>query len=194
MRVVAGKAKGIQLVCPPGLAVRPPSDRMKEAVFNILGQEMAGLRVLDLFAGTGSFGIEALSRGALYCIFIEQDREAIRWLKENLARASFAEGARVIAADALNAPTLVRAEQPFSLIFIDPPYRLLAAAKGAGAVAQLMIALGEKSLVTEETTFILHRERKSLGPEAAELHCFERRRYGRSVVEFFRSAHTRTIE
>ena len=118
MRVVAGTARGRRLSAPPGTGTRPTTDRVREATFNALGSlgGVAGAVVLDGFAGSGALGIEALSRGAERCTFVERDREAIATLKANIQKLG-AEGADVRAQAAEGF-----AGGPFDLVFMDPPY------------------------------------------------------------------------
>jgi len=125
MRVIAGIAKGKKLYAPKGVDVRPTSDRVKESIFNIIGQRVIDLRVLDLFAGTGNLGIEALSRGAEIAYFVDSKQEAIRLINKNLEATGFLENAVVIRADVDNAiKRLSRDGLKFDLIFLDPPYRI----------------------------------------------------------------------
>jgi 16S rRNA (guanine966-N2)-methyltransferase len=119
MRVISGSAKGIQLQAVPGSGTRPISDRVKEAVFNILGDAVIESRVLDLFAGTGSVGIEALSRGAEQVVFVEKHPKAIATIRTNLQRTTLQAEARVVRADVFK--FLARTPQPFDLIYIAPP-------------------------------------------------------------------------
>lgn len=120
IRVIAGKAKGRKLKMVPGDSTRPVMDRVKEALFNILGTGVVGCSFLDLFAGTGSVGIEALSRGAERAVFIDNDRLAIRTIHENLALTRLAENAEVLRADAL---TYLRRSQTesFEYVYVAPP-------------------------------------------------------------------------
>jgi 16S rRNA (guanine966-N2)-methyltransferase len=119
MRVIAGTAKGIRLArVPPG--TRPLSDRAREGLFSSLGAQVEGARCVDLFAGTGALGIEALSRGAASCLFVDRASAAVRAIGENLSRAGLEGRATVIRAGARGA--LDRAEGPFDLAFLDPPY------------------------------------------------------------------------
>ncbi|MEW6566972.1 MAG: 16S rRNA (guanine(966)-N(2))-methyltransferase RsmD [Chloroflexota bacterium] len=120
LRVIAGKAKGRRLAMVPGCGTRPISDRAKEALFNILGPDVAGSHFLDLFAGTGSVGIEALSRGAARVVFIDSNPRAVRTIHENLHRVGLEQGAEVLRADAfvyLNQTTPTR----FDYVYIAPP-------------------------------------------------------------------------
>lgn len=129
MRIIAGEWRGRPLVAPRGDTTRPTADRTREALFSMLASRLGsfeGLAVADLFAGSGALGLEALSRGAASCLFVEQDKTALDALKANIARLG-AKGAEVRATSAL---ALGPAVKPLDLILMDPPY-----ATGAGAVA-----------------------------------------------------------
>jgi 16S rRNA (guanine966-N2)-methyltransferase len=129
VRVIAGTAKGTRLApVPPG--VRPVSDRAREGIFSSLGGRVVGAAVLDLYAGTGAMGIEALSRGAGSAVFVEQAPKAVATVRENLARAHVADRGRVIRRD-VGRSLEQDLEHPFDLVFVDPPYALPAAAVGA---------------------------------------------------------------
>lgn len=117
MRVITGSARGRKLKEPEGMDIRPTTDQVKEAIFNIVQFDVEGRRVLDLFAGTGQLGIEALSRGAASCVFVEENRTAMRLVQDNLKHCKL-EG-QTLQADALR--YLEHCGQ-FDLIFIDPPY------------------------------------------------------------------------
>ncbi len=121
MRVITGSARGVRLKTPDGLETRPTSDRVKEAAFSMIQFEIEGRRVLDLFAGTGQMGIEALSRGASRAVFVDERREAAALVQENLKRARLAGRAGLVRGDAIG--YLNRCEKDsFDLIFLDPPY------------------------------------------------------------------------
>lgn len=125
MRVIAGTAKGRPLVAPTGRGTRPTADRVREAVFSSLQAVVAGARVLDLYAGSGAMGIEALSRGAGAATFVERDRRACTTIRDNLATTRLDDGAAVVARDVRSALLdLVAAGQTFDLVFVDPPYRV----------------------------------------------------------------------
>jgi 16S rRNA (guanine966-N2)-methyltransferase len=119
MRVIAGSSKGIPLQAVPGSGTRPISDRVKEAVFSILGDGVIGAWVLDLFAGTGSVGIEALSRGAARAVFVEKHSRAADIIKANLAHTRLQANARIVKADVFK--FLASQAEPFDLIYIAPP-------------------------------------------------------------------------
>ena len=118
MRVITGKAKGISLKTPQGMRTRPTADRVKEALFSIINFDIPGAQVLDLFGGTGQLGIEAMSRGAERCVFVDAREDACKLIKENLKRTKL-EGT-VIRSDYMD--YLNRCKEQFSIIFLDPPY------------------------------------------------------------------------
>ena len=120
MRVIAGQARGIQLKTPEGMLTRPTSDRVKEALFSILNFDLPGARVLDLFAGTGQLGIEALSRGASAAVFVDERDAACGLVKENLKRTGFLQQSTVVRADYQN--YLRHCNEKFDIILLDPPY------------------------------------------------------------------------
>jgi 16S rRNA (guanine966-N2)-methyltransferase len=146
MRVVAGVYKGRRLTAPAGLDVRPTSDRVREALFSILG-DLTGLRVLDLFAGSGALGIEALSRGAESATLVDNDRRAVDAIRANLAPLGDA-NAEVVRADAL--AWLGGRRGPYDLVLLDPPYS--SARKLAGPLTQkLPAALSPNALIVSES-------------------------------------------
>ena len=120
MRVITGKARGVQLKTPDGMATRPTTDRVKEALFSIIQFDIPTARVLDLFGGTGQLGIEALSRGAQSAVFVDAGEPACRLIKENLRRTKLETDAKVIRSDYLQ--YLKRCREKFDIIFLDPPY------------------------------------------------------------------------
>jgi 16S rRNA (guanine(966)-N(2))-methyltransferase RsmD len=119
MRVIAGKAKGRRLKPVPGTGTRPITDRAKSALFSIIGTDVIDARFLDLFAGTGGVGIEALSRGAAEAVFVEQDRAALRTIRENLVHTGLAERGRVERVDVFG--FLARPPAPFDYVYVAPP-------------------------------------------------------------------------
>ena len=120
MRVITGKARGIQLKTPEGLHTRPTTDRVKEALFSIIQFEIPGANVLDLFGGTGQLGIEALSRGANRAVFVDEREDACRLIRENLKRTKLEGSASVVRSDYLS--YLKRCKETFQIILLDPPY------------------------------------------------------------------------
>ncbi len=120
MRVITGKARGVNLKTPEGLTTRPTTDRVKEALFSIINFDIPNARVLDLFGGTGQLGIEALSRGARSAVFVDAGEPACKLIKENLRRTKLENQAMVIRADYQE--YLRRCKEKFDIIFLDPPY------------------------------------------------------------------------
>ena len=120
MRVITGKARGTVLKTPEGLATRPTTDRVKEALFSIIQFDIPGARVLDLFGGTGQLGIEALSRGAKFSVFVDQGAQACALIRENLKRTRFESSAKVIQSD--YDLYLRKNSDKFDIILLDPPY------------------------------------------------------------------------
>ena len=120
MRVITGKARGIQLKTPEGMLTRPTSDRVKEALFSIINFDIPGAKVLDLFGGTGQLGIEALSRGAASAVFVDAREESCRLIRENLKRTKLEQYAKVIRSDYLD--YLRRCREHYNIIILDPPY------------------------------------------------------------------------
>ena len=120
MRVISGKARGVQLKTPDGLQTRPTIDRVKEALFSIIQFDIPTARVLDLFGGTGQLGIEALSRGAKSAVFVDAQETACRLIKENLRRTRLEQDAKVVRADYMD--YLKRCREKYDIIFLDPPY------------------------------------------------------------------------
>lgn len=120
MRVITGKARGIQLKTPQGMLTRPTADRVKEALFSIIRFDVANAKVLDLFGGTGQLGIEALSQGAGSAVFVDAREEACSLIRENLKKTHLENQATVVRADYME--YLNRCREQFDIIFLDPPY------------------------------------------------------------------------
>ena len=120
MRVISGKARGISLKTPDGMLTRPTTDRVKEAMFSIIQFDIPSAKVLDLFAGTGQLGIEALSRGAVRAVFVDQNKNANQLIRENLKKTKLDDSATIIQSDYLQ--YLRRCNEKFNIVFLDPPY------------------------------------------------------------------------
>ena len=178
MRVIAGSAKGVQLQAVPGSGTRPISDRVKEAVFDILGDSVIDSNVLDLFAGTGSVGIEALSRGAEQAVFVEKHPKAITTIRANLHRTQLQSRARIVQADVFK--FLSGDPQPFHLIYIAPPqYQSL--------WKRTLLALEAKPYwLATDGLAIVQIFPKELEPLAlTALHLTEQRKYGSTLLCFY---------
>jgi 16S rRNA (guanine966-N2)-methyltransferase len=151
MRIIAGSRKGARIFAPKGGETRPTGDRVREAAFNLLGPDAAeGATVLDLFAGTGAMGLEALSRGAEHATFVENDREACRTIVRNLDKLGL-EGATVLCQDALTALRAdARAGTRYDLVLVDPPYRRFSSLQNA-LIEHLPKILAPDGLLLVET-------------------------------------------
>ena len=147
MRVITGKARGVQLKTPEGMTTRPTADRVKEALFSIIQFEIATARVLDLFGGTGQLGIEALSRGAKSAVFVDAGEPACRLIRENLKRTKLENDAKVIRGDYLD--YLKRCREKFDIIFLDPPYAEVFLENALKCIAEIDILQSGGIIVTE---------------------------------------------
>jgi 16S rRNA (guanine966-N2)-methyltransferase len=197
MRVVAGTAKGMRLKVPRGHAMRPTSDMVREAVFDILSEKVAGARVLDLFAGTGALGIEALSRGAAHAVLVERSARCVPVIKENLAYTRLADRARLVRGDVYpEVRKLDAAGEQFDLVFADPPYEARGRerrAEGdppyiapAGKALQL---LAETGILSKNAVVVIeHASRLALPAEAGVLKLATTRRYGSTSISIYRLA------
>jgi 16S rRNA (guanine(966)-N(2))-methyltransferase RsmD len=178
MRVIAGTAKGVQLKAVPGSTTRPISDRVKQALFNILAAEVPGARVLDLFAGTGSVGIEALSRHAAEAVLVEKNPRAVATIKENLSRTRLQAKATVVRADVFT--YLSREPSPFDLIYVAPP-------QYQGLWSKTLLVLDAKSdwlcLDGQIVVQIFPKELEALNLSTLEL--ADQRKYGSTLLCFF---------
>lgn len=184
MRIIAGRHRGRALRAPEGRVVRPTSDRAREALFDILAHGRFAdrpvfeeARVLDAFAGTGAFGLEALSRGAAQATFIEKDRGALAILRGNIAALGEERRAAVLGADALHPP---QAAAPVTLAFLDPPYGEDLAATALAALAAARWLAPEALVVVEVAA------RQTLVPPPG-LILLEERRYGAARLVFLRA-------
>jgi len=147
MRVITGKARGVQLKTPDGMLTRPTSDRVKEALFSIIHFEIPGARVLDLFGGTGQLGIEALSRGAKQAVFVDAQENACRLIKENLIRTKLQQDGQVVRSDYLQ--YLNRCRERFDIILLDPPYAEVFLENALKRITEIDILESNGIIVTE---------------------------------------------
>ncbi len=183
-RVIAGSARGIRLAAP-GPGTRPLGDRVKQTLFAVLEPDLPAARVLDLFAGSGAGGIEALSRGAASAIFVERDASAARVVAANLARARLAAGARIVRADSLAYLAGAAADGPFDIVLLDPPYAepalLVQALERLGDPAVAILAPGARVVAK-------HFWREALPARVGLLASERERRFGETVLTFYRVA------
>ena len=147
MRVITGKARGVQLKTPEGLLTRPTADKVKEACFSIINFDIPGARVLDLFGGTGQLGIEALSRGADSAVFIDSREDACKLIRENLKRTKLEPQGKVIRSDYMD--YLKRCKEKFNIIFLDPPYAEVFLENALNRITEIDILYSDGIIVTE---------------------------------------------
>lgn len=180
-RVIAGRFRGRSLETPAGLATRPTSARVREALFAILGP-LDGARVLDLYAGCGALAIEALSRGAAAAVLVERERRALAAIRGNLATLSLGEEARVLALPVERAVSALSSEEPFDLVLCDPPW-----AEGESALP----VLGKLTLTGKlrpDARVVLEHPSRETPAVPQGLECFDRRAFGDTGLSFLRPA------
>ena len=166
MRIIAGSLKGRRLEVPSWEGLRPTSDKLRETLFDILAPRIAGARVLDAYAGTGAVGLEALSRGAGYVTFIEQDRRAHALIEANLTHCGIADGYAIIHANVARGLEMLRDRPPFDIILLDPPYeRLRPMGRENDTVVMALVAAAE--LMAPDGVLILEHARRRRAPAAA---------------------------
>ncbi len=180
MRVVGGIKKGRRLASFKGRSIRPTSDKVREAVFNILPREFPFRKVLDLFAGTGAMGIEALSRGADEAVFVDKDEASAGLTRKNIEACGLDQAARVIKKDALDAVRyLSKRGEKFDLIFIDPPYE-------SALVEKTLLAIDRENILAADGLLVAETSRRApVGVEPPGLERVDERRYGDTLVYFF---------
>jgi 16S rRNA (guanine966-N2)-methyltransferase len=186
-RVIAGSARGTRLVAP-GEGTRPFGDRVKQTLFAILEPDLPGAAVLDLFAGSGAGGIEALSRGAAHATFVERDDRATKVIADNLQRARVAERGTVLRADAIGyLNDRAAADGPFDLVLLDPPYAETALM--TAALTRLGAERPDAPILTADATVVAKHFWRDAQPAAVGLLTSVRtRRFGETALTFYRRA------
>ena len=179
MRITGGHARGIQLQLPRRGELRPATDALRAAVFSSLAQRIPGARVLDLFAGTGNLGIEALSRGASFAVFVDSHRDSAETIRKNLEITRFTGQAKVVVQEATGAiQWLSRGEAPFHLVFLDPPYH-------EGLTQSTLEVLAASPLIDSGSTVVAEFSSKEEVPSGfGRLQETERRVYGDTALSF----------
>lgn len=179
MRVIAGSAKRRILKTKKGLETRPTTDRIKETFFNMIHPGLGDSRFLDLFAGSGQMGIEALSRGAAEAVFVEQDKEALHCIRENLQITKLVDKATIIPGDVLTALQKMEGQAAFTYIFMDPPYDQM-------HEKQVLNYLKNSSLVDDSTTMIIEASKETdfMYVESLGYECTNRKEYKTNVHVF----------
>lgn len=179
MRVISGKKRGAKLVAPEGLQTRPTTDRIKETLFNIINFDLPGCSFLDLFSGSGAIGIEALSRGSKEVMFVENGKEALSCIKENLEKTKLKDQSVICAMDVAGAlQKLVQQGKKFDIIFMDPPYAL-------ASIDSLLTYIAQHDLLEKDGYIIVEQgtDRKLTTIEGLQL--IKEKEYKTTTLSFF---------
>jgi len=181
MRVIGGSAKGQRLTSLPGENTRPTMDRVKESMFNMIQMHLYDAAVLDLFAGSGGLGIESLSRGAKECCFVDEHRESMQVIKENLAKTKLSSYSTTLLTDFSRAlESLHREGKSFDLIFLDPPY-------GKGLVEEALTIIVKEKLLAPEGLIIIEQDKKeSLEIQEDHYSLWKEKKYGNTMVRILK--------
>ncbi|MBF0412883.1 MAG: 16S rRNA (guanine(966)-N(2))-methyltransferase RsmD [Desulfamplus sp.] len=197
MRIISGTCRGRRLAALKGINIRPTSDKVRESIFNIIGQTLDGAEVLDLFAGTGAFGIECLSRGASGAVFVDIARDSCSVIRQNIELCGFTNQSVVFQYDAvkLNSAENITLTQSnikskqtdilskqFDLIFADPPYEMGFVAKILKNKAIL------KSLGSDSLMILEHTLKEKIPDDIEMLDIYDQRQYGKTLISFFKQS------
>jgi 16S rRNA (guanine(966)-N(2))-methyltransferase RsmD len=186
MRIIGGTAKGRRLASFKGMSIRPTTDKVREAIFNILHHQednrFSFKNVLDLFAGTGAMGIEALSKGAETVTFVDNDPKAVKIIKRNLDSCGFAERAVIIAKDVQSALKLLSKKgEKFNLIIIDPPYN-------SSLTGTALNHIDDNGFLNTDGIIVAESSKRIIWDgELKGIELFDRRKYGDTVVSFYKN-------
>ena len=181
MRVIGGSAKGQRLNSLPGDNTRPTLDRVKESMFNMIQLHLYDANVLDLFGGSGALGIEALSRGARECSFVDEHPGSIGVIKENLKKTKLRDQSKVLCMDFRRALERIKAENAsFDLIFLDPPY-------GKGLLKETLEIISRESLLEPDGLIIIEQDKKeALEASKEDYMVWKERKYGNTVLQILK--------
>lgn len=177
MRVISGSARGLKLTSPDGLETRPTTDRVKESIFNIIQTYIPCNNVLDLFAGSGALGIEALSRGSLRCTFIENNSNAFSIVKTNIEKARLTEKAELIKKDAFE--FLNSCKTQYDIVFLDPPYN-------KGLLKKSFDYIYNENILSENGIIVAETEFDGELPENNYFECVKNAKYGKTLVLIYK--------
>lgn len=173
MRVIAGIRKGLKLKAPDGDGTRPTTDRVKESVFNIIQTYLPAGRVLDLFAGSGALGIEALSRRCLHCTFVERDKKAFSLVRHNIGLARFEDVSKLVCMDSIS--FLKSVKEPFDIIFLDPPYN-------KGFFSPVLEEICKLNLLSDGGIIVAETEKDGEEPLHDKYTAIRQAVYGKTVI------------
>jgi 16S rRNA (guanine966-N2)-methyltransferase len=181
MRVTGGRVRGHHLATLRGLLIRPSSDLIRQAVFNLIGREIYGVKVLDLFAGTGSLGIEALSRGAFEAVFIDNSNQAVKLIKQNLERCGYEALGSIVKKDLGRGLPRNRAfiNNRFELVFMDPPY-------GKAFIPPLLKELSDRKVLSDSSMVVTESSKFDILPAVSgALQLVKDRTYGETKINIY---------
>lgn len=182
MRVISGTARGKRLKAPRGMDTRPITDMIKEALFNVIGDKIITASLLDLFAGSGSVGIEALSRGAQMVVFIDNNAKSIQTIRENLSNCGFKENFELYRNDVFRAIEILQQRQiKFDYVYADPPFTV------QSIFNPFLVAMDRSSLLTDQGNLIIRSPRKmNLTVKLSRLEEYRLDNYGESTLHYYR--------
>jgi 16S rRNA (guanine966-N2)-methyltransferase len=181
MRIISGTSRGRRLLTPRRQSIRPTSDRVKESIFNILGQKVVDKVVLDLFAGTGNLGIEALSRGAKSVIFVEKGRQALQLIQKNFSQCAMGKRCEIIPLDVNRALGILKLrEKSFDIILMDPPYE-------TGLIRKTLLKLNKERIYKEDSILAIeHSRREPLPDGLGGWDLIRQRRIGDTIISLLK--------
>ena len=179
MRVISGKAKGLKLLAPDGMDTRPTTDRVKESVFNLLIPYLPAGSVLDLFAGSGAMGIEAVSRYCDGCVFVENNPSALDIIHKNVEKARISDDVKIIKSDALS--YISNTSDTFDIIFLDPPYN-------KGFLTPVFKTIAERKLLNPGGVIVCETELSGETVSDTNFECIKQAKYGKTIISIFKNA------
>jgi len=181
MRITGGIRRGMKILSPPDRQIRPTPDIVRESFFNIIGQNLEGVRFLDLFCGTGAVGLEALSRGASWCSFVDKSSEAVNLCKENVRKLSALERTEILQIDAFSAPAyFFRIGRVFDAVFAGPPFNM-----EISALEKLLYEIENSNILTKGCIFTIQVSRKIELVNSRKMEIVKERVYGRNKLIIF---------
>ena len=181
MRIISGSARGLKLKPPTNMDVRPTTDRVKESLFNIINFQLRDSNILDLFSGTGSLGIECLSRGAKKCIFVDNSRDSVEIIKHNLKISKFESVSEVLTSGAVAAVNKISTgREKFDIIFMDPPYL-------KDFVTPTLEKISESNILQEDGMIIIEHDYKDeITDRVGNIVKYREKKYGKIMISFFK--------
>jgi 16S rRNA (guanine966-N2)-methyltransferase len=180
MRIITGIAKGRKIKAPSGMDTRPTLDRVKESIFDILACKIEGKNILDLFAGTGNLGLEAISRGANKCVFVENNRDTYKILQENVTSLGFQKECELYNRDSFTSLKFFHNNNnTFDIIFLDPPY-------GKGYIEKAISVIDGEDLLNDDGIIVCEYDEKDLIPDTVgKIRSYRTEKYGRVKISLF---------